>query len=196
MDISNDFTKTVDILHRAMDASLVRRDVIANNIANADVPNFKRSVVNFESELKRALDSAKNKPALELTLTDPKHIPNWRERDYREVQPRRVLDYVTTAKNNGNNVDPEEEMMVSYRDRTRCRRLSLQEEAPMNLCSDQILHHRVSGSGTEGDIRISGRSAAHGREPDRGIVNEIVDGDGHSGIPGRDDDIDQRTGGG
>lgn len=113
MDISNDFTKTVDILHRAMDASLVRRDVIANNIANADVPNFKRSVVNFESELKRALDSAKNKPALELTLTDPKHIPNWRERDYREVQPRRVLDYVTTAKNNGNNVDAEEEMMLS-----------------------------------------------------------------------------------
>ncbi|MCA1949830.1 flagellar basal body rod protein FlgB [Gracilinema caldarium] len=113
MNISNDFTKTVDILHRAMDASLVRRDVIANNIANADVPNFKRSVVNFESELKRALDSAKNKPALELTLTDPKHIPNWRERDYREVQPRRVLDYVTTSKNNGNNVDPEEEMMLS-----------------------------------------------------------------------------------
>ncbi|HRS02925.1 MAG TPA: flagellar basal body rod protein FlgB [Treponema sp.] len=113
MDISNDFTKTVDILHRAMDASLVRRDVIANNIANADVPNFKRSVVNFESELKRALDSEKNKPALELTLTDPKHIPNWRERDYREVQPRRVLDYVTTAKNNGNNVDAEEEMMLS-----------------------------------------------------------------------------------
>ena len=71
------------------------------------------SVVNFESELKRALDSAKNKPALELTLTNPKHIPNWRERDYREVQPRRVLDYVTTAKNNGNNVDPEEEMMLS-----------------------------------------------------------------------------------
>lgn len=113
MNISNDFTKTVDILHRAMDASLVRRDVIANNIANADVPNFKRSVVNFESELKRALDSAKNKPALELTLTDPKHIPNWRERDYREVQPRRVLDYVTTSKNNSNNVDPEEEMMLS-----------------------------------------------------------------------------------
>ena len=43
MNISNDFTKTVDILHRAMDASLVRRDVIANNIANADVPNFKLS---------------------------------------------------------------------------------------------------------------------------------------------------------
>lgn len=113
MSIGNDFTKTVDILQRAMDASLIRRDVIANNIANADVPNFKRSVVNFESELKRALDTEKQRPALELTLTDPKHIPNWREKDYRDVQPRRVLDYVTTAKNNGNNVDAEEEMMLS-----------------------------------------------------------------------------------
>lgn len=113
MTIQNDFTKTVDILHRAMDASLIRRDVIANNIANADVPNFKRTVVNFESELKRALETEKQRPALELTLTNPKHIPNWRKRDYREVQPRRVLDYVTTAKNNGNNVDPEEEMMLA-----------------------------------------------------------------------------------
>jgi len=43
-----------------MDASLIRRDVISNNIANADVPNFKRSVVNFESELKRALNSEKS----------------------------------------------------------------------------------------------------------------------------------------
>lgn len=113
MTVGNDFAKTVDILHRAMDASLVRRDVIANNMANSDVPNFKRSVVNFESELKRALDSEKERPALALALTDEKHIPNWRERDYRAVEPRRVLDYVTTAKNNGNNVDPEEEMMLS-----------------------------------------------------------------------------------
>ena len=113
MAIQNDFSKTVDILHRAMDASVVRRDVIANNIANSGVPNYKRSTVNFESELKRALDTETQRPALELSLTDEKHIPNWRERDYREVEPRRVLDYVTTAKNNGNNVDPEEEMTLS-----------------------------------------------------------------------------------
>lgn len=113
MRIDNDFTKTVDILHRAMDANLVRRDVISDNLANAGVPNFKRSVVNFESELKRALDSKKERPALELTLTSEKHIPNWRERDYRSVEPRRVLDYVTSAKNNGNNVDAEEEGMLA-----------------------------------------------------------------------------------
>jgi len=109
----NTFAKTVDLLHRAMDASTVRRQVIANNYANADVPNFKRSNVNFESELKRALESEKQKPALELSLTHPKHIPNWKERDYRDVQIRRVLDYTSTYNNNGNNVDPEQESMLA-----------------------------------------------------------------------------------
>jgi flagellar basal-body rod protein FlgB len=113
MNIENNFTKTVDMIHRAMDVNLLRRSVIANNLSNAQVPNFKRSEVNFESELKRALETEKLRPALELTLTDSKHIPNWRERDYREVQPRRVLDYLTTSKNNGNNVDPEQEIMAA-----------------------------------------------------------------------------------
>ncbi|GHV78481.1 flagellar basal body rod protein FlgB [Spirochaetia bacterium] len=111
--ISNNFEKTVDLLHRAMDANSIRYGVIADNLANSGVPNFKRSNVNFESELKRALDTAKQKPALELTLTNPKHIPNYRERDYRDVQPRRVLDYLSTSKNNGNNVDPEQEVMLA-----------------------------------------------------------------------------------
>jgi flagellar basal-body rod protein FlgB len=69
--------------------------------------------VNFESELKKALETEKQRPALELTLTDRKHIPSWRERDYREVQPRRVLDYLSTSKNNGNNVDSEQEIMLA-----------------------------------------------------------------------------------
>jgi len=109
----NTFARTVDLLHRAMDAGTVRRNVIANNIANADTPNFKRSNVNFESELKRALESEKTRPVLELTLTDPRHIPGWKERDYRDVQIRRVLDYTTTYNNNGNNVDPEQEFMYA-----------------------------------------------------------------------------------
>jgi flagellar basal-body rod protein FlgB len=109
----NTFARTIDLLHRAMDASVVRRQVIANNIANADVPNFKRSDVNFESELKRALESENRRPALELTRTHEKHFPNFKDRDYRDVQIRRVLDYVSTYNNNGNNVDPEQEFMLA-----------------------------------------------------------------------------------
>jgi len=109
----NTFARTVDLLHRSMDASTVRRNVIANNIANADTPNFKRSNVNFESELKRALESEKQKPILELATSDPRHIPGWKERDYRDVEIRRVLDYTSTYNNNGNNVDPEQEFMLA-----------------------------------------------------------------------------------
>ena len=109
----NSFAKTLDILHRGMDVSTVRRQVIANNLANADVPNFKRTDVNFESELKRALETEKQRPALELNMTHSKHIPNWKARDYRDVEIRRVLDYVSTYNNNGNNVDPEQEFMLA-----------------------------------------------------------------------------------
>jgi flagellar basal-body rod protein FlgB len=113
MRLNNDFSKSIDILHRAMDASTIRREVIANNIANAGVPNYKRTSVNFESELKRALDSEKQRPALALTMTNEKHIPNWQEKDYQKVEPRRVLDYTSSTNANGNNVDIEEESMLS-----------------------------------------------------------------------------------
>jgi flagellar basal-body rod protein FlgB len=109
----NTFVKTVDLLQRAMGANSVRRSVIANNMANVGVPNFKRSVVNFESELKRALETEKQKPALELDRTHPMHFSNYKERDYRDVQIRRVLDYTSTYNNNGNNVDPEQEFMAA-----------------------------------------------------------------------------------
>jgi flagellar basal-body rod protein FlgB len=115
----NSFARNLDVLHRSMDASLVREQVIANNMANAVVPNFKRTNVNFESELKRALESEKKKPALELTLTHEKHIPNWKARDYRDVQIRRVLDYTSTYNNNGNNVDPEQELGLFIQNQMR-----------------------------------------------------------------------------
>lgn len=51
------FMKTQDILQRSMSAALVRQEVIADNIANADTPQFKRSEVTFESELVRAIKS-------------------------------------------------------------------------------------------------------------------------------------------
>ena len=109
----NTFARSIDLLHRAMDVSTVRRQVIANNLANADVPNFKRTDVNFESELKRALESEGQRPALEMARTHERHFPNYKEKDYRDVEIRRVLDYTSTYNNNGNNVDPEKEFMLA-----------------------------------------------------------------------------------
>jgi flagellar basal-body rod protein FlgB len=93
-----------------MDATSLRYQVSANNLANSEVPNFKRSTVNFESELKRAFESEeKAKNGFQLTRTDSRHISLNEPYDYRNVEPRRILDYATTAKANGNNVDAETE---------------------------------------------------------------------------------------
>ena len=45
----------INVLDRAADASWLRNDVISNNISNADTPGFKRSDVNFETQLAKAL---------------------------------------------------------------------------------------------------------------------------------------------
>lgn len=104
------FGKNLEILKREMDVSVLRQNVISNNIANSDTPNFKRSVVNFEAQLKRALDSEKV-VAFPQAITHQRHIAFDKPMDWREVGPRRVLDYLTESKNNGNNVDIEEEGM-------------------------------------------------------------------------------------
>ena len=106
----NSFTRSIDLLQREMDVTSLRYQVSANNLANSEVPNFKRSVVNFESELKNALESeeiAKN--SFKLTTTDDRHIQINTPYDYHQVEPRRVVDYTTQAKANGNNVDAETE---------------------------------------------------------------------------------------
>ncbi len=45
----------INVLDKAADASWVRNEVIANNIANAVTPGYKRQDVAFESELRKAL---------------------------------------------------------------------------------------------------------------------------------------------
>ncbi|MDA3950870.1 MAG: flagellar basal body rod protein FlgB [Spirochaeta sp.] len=119
------FGRQVDLLQRSMDTSMLRQNVIANNLANANTPNFKRSVVNFESRLAYALESENRQPRFQEALTNERHIPFHERVDYRDVRPRRVLDFATTAKNNGNNVDVEVESMnllnnqLSYQMMTR-----------------------------------------------------------------------------
>jgi len=116
--LNNSFGKSVDVLHRTMDATTLRQQVLANNISNADTPNFKRSSLNFEAELKRALDSEDiQKPR--AALTHEKHIPFDRTLNYRDVRPKRFLDYLTQTDNNGNNVDAEQESMLLLQNQLR-----------------------------------------------------------------------------
>ena len=119
MIVNNNFSRTIDLLHRSMSASTLRQAVYANNLANADVPNFRRTEVTFESQLGRALDSQANRPALLLNQTHPDHISNWQPMDHQDVRPRRVLDFLSQTQNNGGNVDPEEEFNLLLKNQLR-----------------------------------------------------------------------------
>ena len=86
-------------IENGLDASWLRNDVILNNIANVDTPNFKRSTVEFETLYKQSLESD--------GFTSRKTMP--RHRDFSQstdaVVGKVVQDNTTTTRMDGNNVD-------------------------------------------------------------------------------------------
>jgi len=49
----------VNVMGKAADAAWQRNEIIANNIANVDTPNYKRQDINFEAQLRRALGASR-----------------------------------------------------------------------------------------------------------------------------------------
>lgn len=93
-----------DILGAAMQASIVRNEVINNNLANAETPGFKKKTVVFESYLRDALANNQIKSAGDLKNISPSIWVTHSQYDYR-------ID--------GNNVDPETEMVDLYQNSVR-----------------------------------------------------------------------------
>jgi flagellar basal-body rod protein FlgB len=111
---------TSRLMEKALNTESLRRNVIGNNIANVDVPHFKRSEVNFESELRRVINENESQDnLLPARTTDPRHIPFHTQRDMFSVMPRLNLDYNTTMRNDGNNVDIEKEVVDSSKNMMR-----------------------------------------------------------------------------
>lgn len=91
-------------LKKGLDAEALRQRVIANNVANVNTPNFKKSTVAFESLLKKAL----GRESLEMITTDPRHFGGTPR--LAELRPEVNLNETTTMRTDGNNVDIDEEM--------------------------------------------------------------------------------------
>uniref|UniRef100_UPI003FEDC2A1 flagellar basal body rod protein FlgB n=1 Tax=Lachnospira sp. TaxID=2049031 RepID=UPI003FEDC2A1 len=88
----------VDILKTAADASWLREEVLTNNIANVDTPNYKRQDVEFTTYLKSALEQA-GTPA--STLTQKVNEANLSGITTRTYTENTTLSY----RMDGNNVD-------------------------------------------------------------------------------------------
>ena len=88
----------VNLLKSAADASWTREEVLTNNIANVDTPNYKRQDVEFSSYLANALQrSGKNS----APLTQRVNNVNYNDLAIRTYTDNSTLSYRT----DGNNVD-------------------------------------------------------------------------------------------
>ena len=102
------FTQPIDgILGNALDASWLSQRVIANNVANVDTPNFKRSEVSFQDKLQAVI---KGQHEGRLATTHPKHISDAPRVALQDVRPEIYRVNNTSLRADGNNVDLDTEM--------------------------------------------------------------------------------------
>lgn len=75
--INTDIYNYINILDKAADAANMRNELISNNIANVNTPNYKRKDINFEAVLQAELAGSGslydrvNKTNDDLTVLDP-----------------------------------------------------------------------------------------------------------------------------
>ena len=88
----------VNLLKSAADASWTREEVLTNNIANVDTPNYKRQDVEFSSTLAKAIQrSGKYSSSLTQRVKNVK---------YNDLAIRTYTDNSTLSyRTDGNNVD-------------------------------------------------------------------------------------------
>lgn len=116
----------IPILEKSLDAVSLRQNVISDNIANVNTPNYKKKTVSFEEELKSALGRPSGQ--LQPTVTHPRHIPIGAT-SLNRLQPQIHLNNNTSWRNDGNNVDIDAEMA----------------EMAKNTIKYQALTQRISG---------------------------------------------------
>lgn len=100
------FDKAIGLHDDAMLLRARRAEVLSNNIANADTPNYKARDLDFQAVLQDELKNGIQKP-LELTRTDGAHV-------YGIAEPAYISDLMYRiphqASVDGNTVEVQEEM--------------------------------------------------------------------------------------
>ena len=82
---------TIAILEKMMDVCTLRHSVLANNLANAETPDFRRQDIDFSKDLAEALKSGNRS-------------------DLSQIMPQVVEDKTSPPGRNGNNVSTHKEL--------------------------------------------------------------------------------------
>ena len=101
---------TTSVLTQAMAGYSARNTAIANNIANADTPGYKRVDVSFESALADAVDADRERLRMDVGSSIAAIDGSEVTRHVDEVAPNVMSTDTTTMRVDGSNVDPDDEM--------------------------------------------------------------------------------------
>ena len=101
---------TTAVLTQAMAGYSARNTAIANNIANADTPGYKRVDVSFESALADAVDADRERLKMDVGSSIAAIDGSEVTRRVDELAPNVMSTDTTTMRVDGSNVDPDDEM--------------------------------------------------------------------------------------
>ena len=87
----NIFDRTMNVLEVSLDLRTINQNVISSNITNADTPNYKGKVMEFEEEFQN-------------------YVKNLREGSHASLDPKYGEDPLALANNDGNSVKLDREM--------------------------------------------------------------------------------------
>jgi flagellar basal-body rod protein FlgB len=105
------FGPTVGMLKNAMDGAGAAQGAIANNIANVNTPNFRRTDVSFKAALAATDPSATtDQNELQMVTTDARDIPSNGVQPGQPFAITTAVDDTTQMRVDGSNVDIDQEM--------------------------------------------------------------------------------------
>lgn len=122
-------SNTINALKVGIDGTNMRHDAISNNIANVDTPQYQRATVEFEEQLRRAL----NGQGFIGKRNHPSHFVIGGPEEVAMVRPRPQIDDETRFRADRNNVNIDQEMSDLSRNTQR------------NLTFTELLTRRYSG---------------------------------------------------
>lgn len=96
----------LNALKKGVEGTNLRHRAIANNIANADTPNYQRATVEFEEQLKRAISGQ----GFRGFRTHPAHYVIGGPESIAMVRPRPAIDNETRFRPDQNNINIDQEM--------------------------------------------------------------------------------------
>lgn len=126
------FGPTIDLLTNASRGASMEAKQIANNIANAQTPNFRRGTTSFREALAASLGTPESSDALALLTDDDRQFNIDGAQSPQKFDPQPHIDPNTQMRVDGSNVDIDQETSL------------LQDNAGYQQTISQILHKQYS----------------------------------------------------